>query len=368
MSYSYDESEDHCPPGQILKSGYNRKPYTRLDGTTVRGSFVQPTCIEDRGKPGKGPKLIPVGGDVHLSQYGYSINAPDEVRHRAIREAMYEHPEGGRKVQQHLVAISNLQSSTKYANRFTDDVNYSKKVYSKLKSRGLAGGRDDQPMSRYQREWLTGITGGVVAPSELAHPTTYSVDALSDPNDLTDRLAGEPDGLDLVGYKYEQLAGKRDCDEDGVCTFESFVSKPYYVDGKTIVFSTMSLGDPEIKNYFDANKLDIDILSTGPNQKGLLVMKLDDKIVAYCIYKPVSNNAVELMEIHVSPGVRGAFFKFIHEFFKVNGYVAIHKKIDLDNPNAKYLIEFFAGRGYNVVKIKGSDSNVDKIIYLSKRL
>jgi hypothetical protein len=338
-----------CPRGQILKSGYQRKPYTRLDGTTVRGSFVDPTCIEDKGHPGKGKNLIPIKGDVKLHEYGYAINAPDNVRQRAIRQAMYQHPEGARKVQQHLVAIANLQSNTRYADKFRDDIDYSKKIYKKLKSRGL--------------------TGGQVSPSDIATPTTLFSDPLSDPEDLTDRLAGELNDLDLKGYKYEPLAGKRFCDEDGVCSFDSFASEPQYIDGKKIVFSTMSLGDPEIKTYFDANKLSTEILETnGPEGKGLLVMKLDDRIVAYCVYRPRPGNAVEIMEIHVIPGVRTAFFNFLHKFFKINDYTAIYKKIHLDHPDAKMIIEFFNDRDYKIVKIPGADSNRDKTIWISKQL
>ena len=38
-----------CKRGEIKKAGY----------TTKRGVQVPPTCIKDRGAPGKGPKVIP---------------------------------------------------------------------------------------------------------------------------------------------------------------------------------------------------------------------------------------------------------------------------------------------------------------------
>ena len=38
-----------CPKGKILRKGY----------TTKKGVKVEPKCIKDQGKPGKGPKIFP---------------------------------------------------------------------------------------------------------------------------------------------------------------------------------------------------------------------------------------------------------------------------------------------------------------------
>lgn len=66
-----------CPRGTI-----RRKAYTRKDGVHVKSS-----CIRDRGKPGKGPRLFTLkkGG---LSKYGYHMKDNAEKRHKALKKAL----------------------------------------------------------------------------------------------------------------------------------------------------------------------------------------------------------------------------------------------------------------------------------------
>jgi len=44
----------------VHRKGHHRDPYVRKDGTPVKGTWIPPTVFEiiDRGKPGKGPKII----------------------------------------------------------------------------------------------------------------------------------------------------------------------------------------------------------------------------------------------------------------------------------------------------------------------
>ena len=42
-----------CKKGDIVRSGYRRKAYTRSDGTRVKATYVKPSCIKNRGAPGK---------------------------------------------------------------------------------------------------------------------------------------------------------------------------------------------------------------------------------------------------------------------------------------------------------------------------
>lgn len=82
-----NECPKSCPKGQILKNGYKRNAYTKEDGTYVEATIVPPTCIEDIGKPGKGPKLIQFSKNDHiLSNHGY-IEIKDKTvdeRHRIL--------------------------------------------------------------------------------------------------------------------------------------------------------------------------------------------------------------------------------------------------------------------------------------------
>ena len=42
-----------CNKGDIVRSGYYRKAYRRSDGVRVKGAYVSPVCIKNRGAPGK---------------------------------------------------------------------------------------------------------------------------------------------------------------------------------------------------------------------------------------------------------------------------------------------------------------------------
>ena len=78
-----------CPKGQILRRGYKRSAYTKEDGTFVDSTLVAPECIKNRGKPGKGPKLIKISNVDHvLSDHGY-VHVKDMTesqRHSALRK------------------------------------------------------------------------------------------------------------------------------------------------------------------------------------------------------------------------------------------------------------------------------------------
>ena len=63
------QKDKKCKTGEILREAYDRKSYHRKgyvkkDGTMVPSTYVHrahvpATCITDRGKPGKGSKILP---------------------------------------------------------------------------------------------------------------------------------------------------------------------------------------------------------------------------------------------------------------------------------------------------------------------
>lgn len=75
-----------CSEGKIKRSGYSRKAYTRSDGKLVRATRVPPTCIQDRGLPGKGPKIIPKLRKGTLSPYHVDLTI--KARHDALRKVV----------------------------------------------------------------------------------------------------------------------------------------------------------------------------------------------------------------------------------------------------------------------------------------
>lgn len=106
-----------CPKGQIKRSGYSTKT----------GKKVKPTCIKDRGLPGKGVKLFDLDKD-GLSKFGYKdVEGLTQLqRRRAIGKAI-------RKLKplsvfRRLIALSTLHRNinTKLYKIFREDAEWIK--------------------------------------------------------------------------------------------------------------------------------------------------------------------------------------------------------------------------------------------------
>ena len=105
-----------CPKGQIERIGFN---YTKK---IVK---VSPSCVPDKGKPGKGPKLIimPEYDIGLLSDYGYSLKLSHEDRIKAIKKSMKTH--SILKILRHINALRTLQKSNeKYYNKLDKDLKW----------------------------------------------------------------------------------------------------------------------------------------------------------------------------------------------------------------------------------------------------
>jgi len=80
-----------CKPGQIIREGYNRRPFTKKSGVHFGRIRVGPGCIKATGlskKRGtKGKQLFTLKkGD--LTKYGYHANLSDTARHEALRKSL----------------------------------------------------------------------------------------------------------------------------------------------------------------------------------------------------------------------------------------------------------------------------------------
>jgi hypothetical protein len=82
-----------CGKGQILRSGYSRKRYTRKSGKTVKSSLVAPSCITNRGKSGKSSRVIVLDPEDHfLSEYGYKdIDTMSRTQRHSALHKLIEH-------------------------------------------------------------------------------------------------------------------------------------------------------------------------------------------------------------------------------------------------------------------------------------
>ena len=116
-------SSNKCPKGMIERAGYIRKSSK---------TKVKATCIKDQGKSGKGPKLgiLPSYDIGILSNYGYSLHDPHDVRIKAIKKAMKHNKE--LKILRHINALRTLNKSiTKNYNKLDKDLKWIQSHYEK---------------------------------------------------------------------------------------------------------------------------------------------------------------------------------------------------------------------------------------------
>jgi Family of unknown function (DUF5771) len=110
-----DGGRGTCPPGQIMRKGYRRRK---------SGTYVKPSCIKDRGAPGKGPKLFNVTHPGILTNMGYHTYESMGLRHSAIERAVKK--SGYAEI---FKALNNLRLWNKRVNpelsfKASRDINY----------------------------------------------------------------------------------------------------------------------------------------------------------------------------------------------------------------------------------------------------
>ncbi len=118
-----------CPKGTIERVGYEYNKTNKKNGTHVK---VGKTCVPDKGKPGKGPKLIPMPKEDEglLTTYGYSLKDSHEKRIKALKKANVNEDE--LKVLRHVNALRTLQKSNeRYYNKLNKDFKWLQDNYNK---------------------------------------------------------------------------------------------------------------------------------------------------------------------------------------------------------------------------------------------
>ncbi len=116
-----DNFNGTCKKGEILRTGYITKNNVK----------VQPTCIKDQGKPGKGPKLIVIPKeDIGLlDKYNYTLKNNYEERIKSLKKANKELSK--LKVLRYINALRTLQKSNeKYYNKLDRDMKWLQKNYN----------------------------------------------------------------------------------------------------------------------------------------------------------------------------------------------------------------------------------------------
>jgi hypothetical protein len=69
-----------CPSGEIMRKGYS---FTNKHGTRVT---VGPTCVKDRGKPGKTPKSEQVLPKLKKGRLGWKKDMNEDARHTLLKK------------------------------------------------------------------------------------------------------------------------------------------------------------------------------------------------------------------------------------------------------------------------------------------
>ena len=112
-----------CKAGEIKRKGYVRN-----------GTYVKPACIMDRGKKGKGPKILPPINEVGLlRKYGYSTKLSNQKRELVLRRASRE--ETPLKLLRHLNLIANYSADDRSKKIMRKDVDYLSGLHEKYKAR-----------------------------------------------------------------------------------------------------------------------------------------------------------------------------------------------------------------------------------------
>ena len=122
---------DKCSKGKI-----ERIAYDYIKKKTKKAVKISKTCVTDKGKPGKGPKIITIPEyDVGLlSNYGYSLKEKHELRQKAIKKSIKEHDP--LKVLRHINALRTLQKSNeKIFKKLDKDMKWLQKQYDKIKKK-----------------------------------------------------------------------------------------------------------------------------------------------------------------------------------------------------------------------------------------
>lgn len=327
-------SKNKCGPGQIEKKGYYRKGYqrksfTKKDGTVIPPTYVSaaivgPTCIKDVGKPGKGPKNLPMPGkEIHLSKYGYGIHKSQAQRRAALRAASNDY--NTLVILKRLNLLRNFQGIPENKEIFSSDVEYMKKLYSKI--------RRTKPK-----------------------------------NKRSSQIGGDSDAKQIETTS--KISSSHVCNKDGKCETKTIIYESHIVDGKQIVFYTLDEDDAHDvyeleKKHCKTDKIEEDILNMIKKYKGHLIgIKANDKLQGYCCFESKDESKVEIKWSCVNKGYETALYTFVERFFQKNNFDEIITKIDFDDSNFTKKLNFQYGAGF----VAFDSSEYDKEIYFRKEI
>lgn len=160
-------AKPRCGPDEILRNGFFRrshirKSYINKNGTKipkilVSKSKVNPVCIKNIGKPGKGPKTLPrPDNKFRLTPFGYAINKSTSERRKALRDASRKY--GVKAVYLRLNLLRNYQAIPENKKKFNEDIIYMKMLFEpyRKKKQKQNGGASMQSFMQFQSTCVNG--------------------------------------------------------------------------------------------------------------------------------------------------------------------------------------------------------------------
>ncbi|AKI80314.1 putative N-acetyltransferase [Acanthamoeba polyphaga mimivirus] len=396
-------SNNQCPPGEILREGYYRHGYERrgfkrssgtyIPPTEVSEAYVPPTCIIDRGKPGKGPRILPKpGNDLHLSWYGYAVHESERDRHRALVEASQENDP--LEVLRRLNLLRNYQAYPDVKDIMSQDVKFMSDLYAKYKERNpeaysFSRYRSNSRSKSNSRSGSNRSKSNSRSGSNRSKSNSRSKSSRSRSNSKTSRrLKKLPENdLDLDqdgGNRYGgdpltsitsdttgnqiletniKLSKETECSE-GKCQVFNKVYESHTINGKKIVFETLNQNDSE--NILSLDKLYLDSDQTidrvkqnlSTNKGHIIGIKSDNKLEGYCWYKEVSNNEVKIFWFCANKGYGTALYTFMEKYFKLNNYSRIVIDVSMEGSYAVRRINFWNHQGFKTYQVKTDNHKI----------
>lgn len=362
-----------CPPGQIERVGYHRRgyyrrPYTRRSGEQVRESYVSesdvsPICVKDMGKLGKGPRTLPpLKNDIHLRDYGYAIHKPANERHAALIAASKDNPT--LEVLRRLNLIRNYQPVPEIKKLFSDDVEFMKGLYAERKEQGEGPGKSsswaNRPHSRSKSNSRSKSKSK--SKSRRNQKGGQSMENTVDP-----KSESSPDDIDFE----EQIYGENlVCDTNRVCVTRYKIYEVHNVDGREVIYYTLTDNDADDvwsldKLYLDSDEersIALNKLQSNPNL--LIGIKVDGTLEGYCQYEPIDSKTVKIIWFCANKGYGRPLYLFMERFFIKIGFEKISLTVSLEGSHATRRINFWYLNGF--VTYESIPDN--KKIYMEKYL
>ena len=323
-----NEITKRCPKGEILRKGYYRKgheSYLKHSGKTinVKGTYIKPVCIIDRGKPGHGPKTLPpLGNEIHLSDYGYSTKLSDKERHDALLRAA--RASDLLLVERRLNLARNYQAYPIPKEIMTQDVNFLKNLYHKERNKYGRNRRNYADRKNYQ-------IGGKDDDSESSNNSSSEVEKT----------------ITLI---------EKNCDNNNCITKNYVYEKHILNDGTKVLFYTLKKNDINDVLLLDKDCISENISKDDVRQKLssepylFIGIRINDELKGYCMFEE-KDDIIEILWFCAKPSFSTPLYTFLEKFFSKNNYREIYTEVRLGDINHTKKISFWHQMGFSTSNI-----------------